>query len=239
MNLPGKKFMKEMFGTNETYKTADVAEHCRPMLIQGITDAIAESKISALDLASNYNEFSQTIIGCSQEKFNALGLKLCNVVIENISLPEEVEKALDERTKLGVLEDKMGTYTQYQSAQAIRDAAQNEGGSNLAGLGVGLGAGANIGGAFAEAVSSAKNVKKEEMSLCKKCGASIKKGAKFCPECGETQSELCPTCKKPVPAKAKFCPECGEKIVKVSTCPTCKSEVKKGAKFCPECGTKI
>ncbi|MBQ3494040.1 MAG: SPFH domain-containing protein [Clostridia bacterium] len=234
-----KVFMQEMFGTNHLYTTSEVAEYMRPMLVQGITDAIAESKISALDLASSYNEFADTVVECAQPKFAELGLKLCNVVIENISLPEEVEKVLDERTKLGVLEDKMGTFTQYQAAQALRDAAQNEGGSNLAGLGVGLGAGANLGGTFADAVSSAKNTKREEMALCKKCGASIKKNAKFCPECGETQAELCPKCQKPVPAKAKFCPECGEKISKTTTCPKCKTELKKGTKFCPECGTKI
>ena len=233
-----KKFMTEMFGTNAVYTVSDVAGHCRPILIQGISDAVAESKISALDLAANYKEFSQSVEKCTQPEFEAFGLKLCSVVIENISLPEEVEKALDERTKLGVLEDKMGTYTQYQAAQALRDAAQNEGGGNLAGLGVGLGAGVNLGGTFANAVSTAENKPKVETEPCVKCGVQIKKGAKFCPECGALQGVACPKCGKPLSKTAKFCPECGEKINKVTKCATCGTELKKGTKFCPECGTK-
>ena len=234
-----KKFMQEMFGTNEVYTSDDVAEQCRPMLIQGISDAIAESKISALDLAANYKEFSDTVKNCTQPEFENFGLKLCGVVIENISLPEEVEKALDERTKLGVLEDKMGTYTQYQAAQALRDAAQNEGGGNLAGLGVGLGAGVNLGGTFANAVSSAENKPKTETISCHKCGASMRKTAKYCPECGAVQGKVCPKCNKPVSKTAKFCAECGANLSEEKKCVNCGATLKKGAKFCPECGTKV
>ena len=92
-----KLFMKEMFGTNQTYTVADTAEYLKPLIVQGVTDAIAESKISALDLAANYKEFGEKIVECAQEEFNKIGLKITNCVIENLSLPEEVEKALDER----------------------------------------------------------------------------------------------------------------------------------------------
>ena len=106
-----------------------------------LTDAIAEAKVPALDLASNYKEIGAKIVEVSQPEFKNMGLKLCKVTVENLSLPEEVEKVLDERSKLGILGDKMGTYAQYQSAQAIRDAANNPSGGNMAGIGVGFGAG--------------------------------------------------------------------------------------------------
>lgn len=231
-----KVFMEEIFGTNEIYSVAQTSEYLRPLIIQGVSDAVAESKISALDLAANYKEFSKEIIEQSKEDFEKIGLKLVSLVIENISLPEEVEKALDERTKLGVMEDKMGTYTQYQAANAMRDAANNPNGGNLAGLGVGLGAGTGIGRVFSENLTT-ENKPKTEKTICDKCGAEIKKGAKFCPECGKPQGEVCPKCGASVSKNAKFCPECGASLK--LTCKKCGTELKKGAKFCPECGAKV
>lgn len=208
-----KLFMKEMFGTNNIYTLSDVTEYLKPMIVQGVTDAIAESKISALDLAANYKEFGDTVVNCAQAEFGKVGLKLTNCVIENLSLPEEVEKALDERTKLGVLEDKIGTYTRMKAANAMEEAAKNPSGGNMAGLGIGLGAGSAIGNLFANNLSTANPVKKEEMVACTNCGAKIKKGSKFCSECGAKQeTKFCSKCGAKLSADAKFCPECGEKI---------------------------
>lgn len=212
-----KKFMEEMFGTNELYKAEDVGMQMKSVLLQGFSDALGEGKYSALDLAANYKEISKAVIEKNAEEFSKFGLKLCSVVIENISLPEEVEKALDERTKLGVMEDKVGTYTQLQAAQALRDAAQNPSGGNLAGLGVGLGAGASIGNMFAEALSSAKDKPKEK----------------------KTATKECPSCHASMRATAKFCPECGQKMATTKHCENCGTEVKASAKFCPECGEKL
>lgn len=232
-----KVFMKEVFGTNEVYKVSDVATQCKSLLIQNISDAIGESKVSALDLASNYKEIADKIIEVSAGDFSALGLKLCGVVVENLSLPEDVEKMLDERSKMGIIGDKMGTYAQYQSAQAIRDAAQNPSGGNLAGLGIGLGAGAHVGEMFGKSLSNVKD--EEPTKQCVKCGAEIRKNAKFCGECGASQSETCPKCNAQIIKGAKFCTNCGEKLVKEKTCLKCGKAVKENSKFCPECGEKV
>jgi len=233
-----KTFMEEVFSTNEVYKVDDVVVQLKSILVQGMSDAVGESKISALDLASNYKEFSQQIMDCSQKEFNNLGLKLTSMVVENISLPEAVEKALDERTKLGVMEDKMGTFTQYQAAQAMRDAAQNPSGGNFASMGVGLGAGVAMGQNFSEALATENKPRQTQTDkACKKCGAKIKSGAKFCPECGAKQVESCPKCGASITEKDKFCPECGQSLI--CTCAKCGTELKKNAKFCPECGEKV
>lgn len=231
-----KTFMKEVFGTNRYYKVNDLTEQVKPMVIQSLIDAVAESKISALDLAANYKEFGDTVLKCSEAEFSKLGLKLCSFVIENISLPEEVEKVLDERSKIGILEDKMGSYTQYQTAQAIKDAANNPNGGNLAGLGVGLGAGGAVGQLFAQSLTT-ENHKKEVGATCVKCGAKLKESAKFCAECGAKQCESCPKCGANITNNAKFCGECGESLIK--KCSSCGAEVKTGAKFCGECGNKV
>ena len=236
-----RKFMEEMFGTNEVYTAADVNNQCKPLILQGVTDAIAESKISALDLAANYKEFSETILNVTQTEFAKYGLKLTSIVIENLSLPEEVEKALDERTKLGVMEDKMGTYTQYKMANAVEEAAKNPNGNSLAGLGVGLGAGATLSQVFQSNLTTENKEKTKSANYteCSNCGAKIKEGAKFCPECGQKQGNTCPKCGTTVKASAKFCPECGESLKKATKCPKCNTEVKTGVKFCPECGEKL
>lgn len=213
-----KKFMEEMFGTNELYTTADVGAQMKSVLLQGFTDALGEGRFNALDLAANYKEIGTAVIEKNAEEFSKFGLKLCSVVIENISLPEEVEKALDERTRVGVMEDKVGTYTQLQAAQALRDAAKNPSGGNLAGLGVGLGAGVGIGNVFADALASAKDKPKEDK----------KQNTKECPVCHSTMR-----------ATAKFCPECGNKMATIKHCPNCGKEVKATAKFCSECGEKL
>lgn len=234
------KFMRECFGTSAVYRIGDIAEQYKSSLIQLLTDVIGESKLSALDLAANYKELGKMVEQHAKEEFEPLGLKVSKFVIENISLPEEVEKVLDERTKMGVISDKMGTYTQYKAANAMGDAAKNPSGGNLAGLGVGLGAGANLGGVFADSIASAKDEKRKVTIQCIKCGASIPGKSKFCPECGTTQALSCSKCGEPITKGSKFCVNCGEKIqVSEKVCKKCGKVLAPKAKFCPDCGEKV
>ena len=239
-----KTFMRELSGVSDCY-VSNIEGQLKPMILEALTDTIAESKISALDLAENYKEFSKNVMQSAEHDMAKFGIKVTSVVIENISVPEEVEKALDERTRLGILKDQVGTYTQIKAADALGDAAKNEGGGNLAGLGVGLGAGATIGQVFAGAIGesakqnqeSAKKLNGEaEEIICPNCNAKLAKKQKFCPECGGKLTPTCPKCGAEISKSAKFCPECGEKLIK--TCVKCGTELKQGVKFCPECGEK-
>ena len=210
-------FLKELFGTNSTFKTEDISDYLKTLTISSLTDAIGESKISLLDLAGNTDEFNEIIKAKVQGKFNDIGLKLTNLAIENMSVPEEVEKALDERTKLGILGDKTDVLMKVAAAQAMQDAAKNPG-NGFAGAGVGLGAGLGMGQIFAEAMKPTVTETKQEVS----------KATKTCPKCGAQ-----------VDAKAKFCAECGEKLNVKSFCPECGAQIASGSKFCPECGQKL
>jgi len=219
----GEIFLNELFGTNSDYTTEKITDYLKSILIQDITITIAESKISVLDLASNYRDFSQKVLAKAQQDFDKIGLKLVNFLFENISLPAEVEKALDKRTEVGIMSDKMGQFMQYQAATAITDAAKNPGGG-LAGAGVGLGAGAAMGGMFAQSFQSAMNPPPQPQqqqaapaqsgtaAKCSKCGHDVKAGAKFCPECGNAMptERFCSECGEKISATAKFCPGCGK-----------------------------
>jgi membrane protease subunit (stomatin/prohibitin family) len=217
-----RELIKQIAGTNAHFVTDDIEGQLRRTMVSGFSDALAESKIAALDLASNYDELSRFSREKLQEEFKSFGLELTKFVVENISLPQEVEAAMDKRTSMGVIGD-VGRYAQFQAADAMRDAAQNTGGGGAA-TGAGLGAGFAIGNAMAGAMSdamkqsSASNTGAGSSATatgpkCVKCGATLPPGAKFCNECGSSQA----------PAK----------------CSNCQHELKPGAKFCDECGTKV
>ena len=206
------KFLKEVFGTAALFTVEGVEGQIKRTLVSGLSDAIAESKIPALDLAANYEELSSYALQAINPKLADLGLTLCSFVIENISLPEEVEKSIDKRTSMGVLGN-LDQYAKYQAAEAMRDAANNQNG--VAGMGVGMGAGAAMGQMFAQSMnpSAPQAPAAAAGAVCAACGAQIPAGSKFCPECGAKQSSgsFCTSCGKEIPAGTKFCPECGAK----------------------------
>jgi membrane protease subunit (stomatin/prohibitin family) len=151
-----KEFFKTVVGTQGLTTTGDILGQLRSTIINHLSDIIAESKLAALDLASHYRELSALAQKELAPSFAAYGLDLARFNIDNISLPEEVEAAIDQRTKIGVFGDRMNQYTQMQTAESIKVAAANPGG--LAGAGVGLGAGVAMGqamgGAFGNAAST-------------------------------------------------------------------------------------
>ena len=235
-----KSFIKEIAGTNARFVTEDIEGQLKRTLVGGFSDGLGESKIAALDLASNYDELGKFTREKLNEEFKTLGLELTKFVIENISLPPEVEAAMDKRTSMGVIGD-VGRYAQFQAADAMRDAAQNTGGG--AGTGAGLGAGFAIGNAMAGAMTDAMKPKSAGGVACPKCGSNNLPNAKFCNDCGakmETAAATvpCVKCGAALQAGAKFCNECGTKQEK-QTCANCKTELAPGTKFCNECGQKV
>lgn len=233
------KFMKEVFGTSSEFTVDGLEGQLKRSIVSGISDLIAEFDKPALDLAMYYDELSVAAKQKVQGRFDVFGLEVTSLYIENVSLPEEVEKVLDQRTSMGVMGNQMNKFTQYQAAQAIRDAAQNEGGG-LAGAGVGLGAGAALGNAFAGAMSGAGSPGQSTVA-CPSCGGQASPDAKFCPDCGKPMSipkAKCVKCQAEISADAKFCPECGSSQ-EAEPCKACGAKLAAGAKFCPECGAKV
>ena len=132
------KFIQEIAGTQAHFTTDEVTEQLRNLVITRFSDAVAESKIPILELAANYDELSKFIQGKINPEFNEYGIELTKFLVENISLPVEVEQALDKRSSMGILGN-LSQYAQFQAANAIEAAAKNPGGGANEGMGLGMG----------------------------------------------------------------------------------------------------
>lgn len=131
-------FIREIVGTNGYFSINDMAGQLRNMVVSRYTDLLGESKIPVLDLAANYDELGKFVRDKLAPEFAAYGLELTTMLVENISLPPEVEEALDKRTSMGVIGD-LSKYTQYQAAEAMEKAAENSDGTASGGIGMGMG----------------------------------------------------------------------------------------------------
>jgi len=239
-------FLKELFGTNASYDTSNIEAQLKKMVLSGLTDLFAESKIPALDLAMHYDELSELGKDKMKERFSSFGFDITSLYIENLSLPEEVEKVIDKRTSMGVIGD-MNQYQQYQAAEAIREAARNEGGG-LASAGTGIGAGAAIGSVMANALQAnqqqpnSPSTAQPSKVTCPHCQTLILASAKFCGECGKTvqqQKVPCISCQAAINDNAKFCGECGAQQVTEKTCAKCGKVNAPITKFCGDCGDNL
>ena len=142
-------FIKNVAGTSGEFTTEGISEQLRNFVITKFTDYLGESKIAALALAANMNEFSQELTIGLKDDFAEYGIELTRFLVENVSLPEAVEEALDRRTSMGVIGN-MTAYTQMQFADSLKDSANNpSGGGNLAGDAMGAGIGLAMAGQMA------------------------------------------------------------------------------------------
>ncbi|MDD2738172.1 MAG: SPFH domain-containing protein [Methylomonas lenta] len=153
-------FLTEIVGTGGHFQTGDIADQLRNLIVARFADILGESGIPLLDLAANYDELGNFITQKIRPEFAAYGLDVLQMLVENISLPPEVETALDKRTSMGIIGD-LGRYTQFQTAEALSAAAKNPSGGAGEGIGMGMGfamaqnLGQNLNQANSQASSSA------------------------------------------------------------------------------------
>ena len=221
-------FMQNLSGTNTSFETTQITDYLRSIVLSGISDTIGESKIPVLDMAANLQELSKIVETKVADDFKSIGLELTNFVFESFSLPEELEKALDKNTTLGIFRNNMDVYTQMETLEAMKEAAKNPGAAGgTMGAGMGLGMGMGLGNMFANNMQQMSNMQQmnnqnsqtgsvhnanQNVKVCPNCNAQIHGNPKFCPECGQKLKLVCPNCQTEVKPTAKFCPECGEKL---------------------------
>ncbi|MHC4432338.1 MAG: SPFH domain-containing protein [Planctomycetota bacterium] len=131
-------FIREIVGTDGHFTTDEITDQLRNMIVSRFADIIGESKIPVLDLAANYDELGDFITAKIKDGFANYGLEVTKMLVENISLPEAVEQALDKRSSMGVIGN-LDQYTKFQTANAMEEAAKNPGGMAAGGMGMGMG----------------------------------------------------------------------------------------------------
>src|SRR5579863_1320904 len=183
-------FHTKISGTRDTYMVGDIEGQLRNTIVSTMTDAFAQSTVPFLDMAANQTELGRKIAESLKPVFAALGMMLDTFVVENLSLPEELQKPLDARIGMNMVGD-LNRYTQFQVANSMPIAAANEGGG-VAGAGVGLGAGIAMAQQVMNAMKPGETAPATPpggaaTKFCVNCGKSIARGAKFCPECGTAQ----------------------------------------------------
>jgi membrane protease subunit (stomatin/prohibitin family) len=146
-----KRFHTEVSGTRERYTVDEVSGQLRGLMLQHISDAVAQSGTPFLDLAANQVEFARQLQDAVRPDFDKLGLALEQVTVQNVSLPEELQKILDQKIGMGMVGNDMGKFMQYQTAQSLPKFAEGAaGGGGIAGDAMGLGAGVALGQVMAQ-----------------------------------------------------------------------------------------
>ena len=178
-----KLFHTEISGTRDRYSVTDLDGQLRALMLQHISDAVAASGIAFLDLAANQVEFANQLLLATAGAFEKLGLKLESVTLQNVSLPEDLQKILDQKIGMGMVGPDMGKFMQYQTAQSMPKFAEGAGHGGVVGDAMGLGAGVALGQVMAQQLgqglqgAAAAGVKPDEvMATIEKLGDLKTKG---------------------------------------------------------------
>ncbi len=243
-------FINSLVGTMGKYTTEEIEEYLKRVIVSRLNDYLGEKLDSLLNLPGKYDDFSRDLQKRLYEDFGHFGLDLTHLYITSITPPPEVQKTIDDRSRLSVIQD-LDKLVKMKAAMAMEKAAESPGG---AGSGLGLGLGFMMPAMFAEALrpqtggtgpgtGGGASLPPQEIK-CSDCGHPTPVEAKFCPHCGHQQLifDQCVNCGKNLPPNARFCSKCGhpadEKPVPKS-CPHCKSENLPGSTFCNQCGEKL
>ncbi len=244
-----ENFINQFVGTFNAETSDDVDARLKDQMVLLTYNSIGKMKdkgMKVTDLATSLTNIEQVILSMSPDHFQQYGVEINKVPGLTISLPDEVQKAVDTRSQMSVLGV---NYIQYQAGQAMVDAAKNSSGvaGIGAGLGVGLGAGAGVG--YAMAGPMMQGIQQQQTRSCPKCGNIIPANSTFCPICGANLQQqqqqpmiACAKCGEKMPAGTKFCPNCGTAVPQQPAaqqeikCASCGFVLQSPAKFCPNCG---
>ncbi len=236
-------FINSLVGTMGMYTADEIGDYLKKVIVSRFNDHLGEHLDSIINLAGRYDELSTGLQKRLQEDFSRFGLGLSQIYITSITPPPEVQKAIDDKSRLEVFDD-LDRLVKMKAAMAIEKASESTG-DGASGLGMGLGF--MMPAMFAEMLKPGQ--KKDQghtktEGKCPDCGNIIPNESKFCPLCGHqlVVFSQCTNCNKNLPPNARFCPRCGhpadEKPV-TRLCKKCSTENLPGAVFCNQCGEKL
>jgi len=234
-------FINSLVGTMGIFTTEEIEEYLKRVIVSRVNDHLGEHLDTLFNLPGKYEEISAGLQKRLQADFSRFGIGLEHIYITSITPPPDVEKAIDDKSRLSVLKDLDGLL-KMKAAMAMEKAAES---TAAAGSGMGMGMGIMMPAMFAEALrSSGKGSAPQQATNCPDCKNPVPPEATFCPHCGHQQLVFhqCSKCGKNMTPNARFCPRCGhpaDKKPKSATCPHCKAENLPGATFCNQCGEKL
>ena len=238
-------FINSLVGTMGKYTTQEIEEYLKRVIISRFNDHLGENLDSLFNLPGRYDELSEGLQKRLQDDYSRFGLGLKHIYITSITPPPEVQKAIDDKSRLSVIKD-LDRLVKMKAAMAMEKASESTGD---AGSGLGMGLGFMMPAMFAETLrpqtkaGAGTSAAPQEIN-CPDCKNPIPKDAKFCPLCGHQQLvfDQCVNCGKNLPPNAKFCSKCGHRADEKPTpkvCPNCKTENLPGSAFCNQCGEKL
>jgi membrane protease subunit (stomatin/prohibitin family) len=236
-------FINTIAGTKGIYTLAEMAEYLSKVIVSRFNDYLGAHLDSVFNLPGRYEEISAGLSKMLTEDFSRFGLLLSEIYISSITPPQDVQKAIDDRSRLGLFDD-MNKLLRMKAAMAMETAAQSKGEAG-AGLGMGLGfmMPAMFSGALRPEAQEAAAGASPALG-CPDCGNAVTQDARFCSSCGHQLmvSQQCSRCGKNLPHHACFCPACGAPAntkPAPAICAHCKTENLPGALFCNRCGEKL
>jgi membrane protease subunit (stomatin/prohibitin family) len=235
-------FINRMVGTQGIFTTEAIEEYLNRVVVSRFNDYMGEIIDSILNLPAKYDELSEGLAKRLEKDFHRFGLGLTRLYINSITPPAEVQKAIDDRSRMGVFND-MNKLMQMKAAMAMEKAseADGEGGTGM-GTSLGLMMPAMFANYFAKGGQAPGQAAKT--TACQECHQEIPVESRFCPHCGHQQLVFnkCANCGKNLTPNARFCSRCGhpaEEKPGQSVCPRCHTENLAEAVFCNQCGEKL
>jgi membrane protease subunit (stomatin/prohibitin family) len=236
-------FINRLVGTQGMFTTSEIEEYLNLVIVSRFNDLMGETIHSLLDLPSKYDELSKNLTQRLHDDFTHFGLSLTHLYMNSITPPPEVQKSIDDRSRLGLFED-MNKLLQMKAAMAVEKASEGDGPTNTGmGMGVGLMMPAMFSQFFTQAGQKQQQPQIENIT-CSECKNPISLESKFCPHCGHQQLifSQCLNCKKNLTPNAKFCSRCGHRVkdkVKPIFCKQCGTENLADSEYCNNCGEKL
>ena len=243
-------FINRLVGTQGIFTTEGIEEYLNRVIVSRFNDYMGETIDSILNLPAKYDELSVGLARRLQEDFKHFGLGLSHLYMNAITPPPEVQKAIDDKSRMNVFDD-MNKLMQMKAAMAMEKAAEGETSGEGMGAGLGLMMPAMLAqyftGQFPQAAGGAAPPGSPgpttEAYACPECSHAIPTDAKFCPHCGHQQLifQECVKCGKNLTTNARFCSRCGHPVEEkptAKTCANCGAENLGDAKFCGQCGEK-
>lgn len=233
--------INSLVGTQGIFSTEEIEEYLNRVIVSRFNDYMGEKVDSIFNLPGKYNDFSEGLKKKLQDDLSKFGLGLTDLYINSITPPPEVQKAIDDKSRLGVFDD-LNKLLKMKTAMAMETAAQNQ---SEAGAGLGMGMGFMMPGMLMEAFrgTSAASAPAETFT-CPDCKQTVPKDARFCPACGHQILVInkCAHCGKNISVNAKFCANCGMAITSkpaIRSCVKCGFENLPESIYCNKCGERL